>query len=184
MSQEYPERGSAEHLPEQVPPPSPPEQLAPNLPAQVTQTPAMAMPGRAGVPVAAGLQMKPRNPVGAWIGLPLITFGIYHYVWYYKIHKEMAMFDRRRAVPVAGPVLVLLFLWWTIIAPMISYYNTGKRIAAAQRAAGLPASCSGGLGLLLMFVFGVGILYYQSELNRVVESYQSAPEGTQVPLYV
>ncbi len=50
--------------------------------------------------------MKERNPVAVWIGLPLITLGIYFYVWYYKIHKEMAMFDRRRVVPVAGPMLV------------------------------------------------------------------------------
>src|SRR5687767_6342643 len=63
-------------------------------------------------PVADGLAMKRRNPVAVWIGLPLITLGIYHLVWYYKIHKEMAEFDRRRAIPVAGPMLVILFLSW------------------------------------------------------------------------
>jgi len=133
--------------------------------------------------IAAGLAMKRRNPLAAWIGLPLITLGIYHYVWYYKIHKEMAQLDPRRKVPVAGPMLVLLFLSWTLIAPLVSYFNTGKRIAAAQRAAGLEPSCSGGVGLLLMFVLGLGTLYYQVQLNKVVDRYPNTVPGTQVPLY-
>jgi hypothetical protein len=134
--------------------------------------------------VAQGLQMKPRRPIAVWLGLPLITLGIYHLVWYYKIHREMHEFDPRRNVPVVGPMLVLLFLGWTAIAPLISYYCCGKRIANAQRAAGLPVTCSGGIGVLLMFVFGLGTWYYQSELNKVVDSYGSTtPPGTQIPLY-
>jgi hypothetical protein len=136
-------------------------------------------------PAADGLQMKPRNPVTVWILWPLLTLGIYHLVWYYKIHRELAEFDRRRQVPVAGPMLVLLLLFWTLIAPLVSYVNTGHRIRNAQRAAGLTASCSGGIGLLLMIVFGLGILYYQSELNKVSGTYgEGTPPGTTVPLYV
>jgi len=127
--------------------------------------------------------MKRRNPVAAWLGLPLITLGIYHLVWYYKIHKEMGEFDRRRNVPTAGPMLVLLLLSWTVIAPLVSYFNCGNRIRNAQRAAGFNPSCSAPVGLLLMFVFGLGTLYYQAELNKVVDRYQVA-EGTQIPLYV
>jgi hypothetical protein len=131
--------------------------------------------------VATGLAMKRRNPVGVWLGLPLITFGIYSYVWYFKIHREMAEFDRRRAVPVAGPMLVLLFLGWTVVAPLVSLYNTGNRIADAQRAAGLRPTCSAGIGLLLCFVLGLVSLYYQSELNKIVDSY-GAPTGTEIAL--
>jgi Domain of unknown function (DUF4234) len=136
-----------------------------------------------GQPVAVGLAMKQRHPVAAWLLWPFLTLGIYHLVWYFKIHKEMAEFDRRRAVPVAGPMLVLLFLSWTFIAPMVSYYNCGTRIRNAQRAAGLPATCSPAGGMFLMLVFGVGVLYYQVELNKICESY-GTPEGQQVPLYV
>ncbi|MFK4084853.1 DUF4234 domain-containing protein [Kribbella sp. NPDC020789] len=141
------------------------------------------MPGRAGAPVAFGLQMKSRNPVGVWLGLPLITLGIYQLVWYYKIHAEMAQFDRRRVVPVAGPMLVMLLLGWTGVAPLVSLFNTGNRIANTQRSAGIPVTCSPGVGLLLMFVFGLGILYYQSELNKVAASYGATPVGAQVGLY-
>jgi hypothetical protein len=135
-------------------------------------------------PVASGLAMKRRNPLAVWIGLPLITLGIYHLVWYYKIHKEMAEFDRRRSVPVAGPMLVLLFLSWTFIAPIVSYHNTGGRIRNAQRAAGLAATCSPTLAWLLWFVFGLNSLYLQVELNKIVDRYAGAPVGTTVPLFV
>ncbi|GAA1716657.1 hypothetical protein GCM10009745_76480 [Kribbella yunnanensis] len=143
----------------------------------------MVVPGRVGLPVATGLQMKTRNPVGVWIGLPLITLGIYHLVWYYKIHAEMAQLDRRRVVPVAGPMLVLLLLGWTFVAPLVSYFGTGRRIANSQRSAGIPVTCSPGVGLLLMFVFGLGTLYYQSELNKITASYGATPVGAQVNLF-
>jgi hypothetical protein len=136
-------------------------------------------------PVAHGLQMKLRNPLAAWLGLPLITLGIYHYVWYYKIHHEMGEFDRRRSVPAVGPMLVLIFLSWTIIAPLVSYFGCGKRIANAQRAAGLPVTCSPGVGVLLMILLGVGVFYYQAELNKITRSYGSSTSaGHQVPLFV
>ncbi len=140
-------------------------------------------PGELAAPPHApvGLAMKRRNPVAVWLGLPLITLGIYGLVWYYRIHREMAEFDPRRQVPVAGPLLVLLFLGWTVVAPLVSFYNTGQRIADSQRSAGLPVTCSPVVGLLLCFVFGLQTLYYQTELNRVVDAYR-APEGTRIVL--
>jgi len=140
-------------------------------------------PGHMGA-VAQGAQMKRRNPLAVWIGLPLITLGIYHFVWYYKIHAEMQDFDRRRRVPTVGPVLVLILLGWTVIAPLISYYRTGERIVESQRAAGIPTTCVPIIGLLLTFVFGLNTLYYQLELNKVVDAYggTATPPGTVVPL--
>jgi Domain of unknown function (DUF4234) len=137
-----------------------------------------------GVAVAAGLQMKRRNPWVAWLALPLITLGIYHLVWYYKIHKEMAEFDRRRAIPVAGPMLVLVFLSWTVIAPIISYNNAGQWVQNAQRAAGLLPTCSPALSWLLWFAFGANTLYLQIEINKVVDQYPGSLQGAQVPLAV
>lgn len=144
----------------------------------------VAVPGHTQPAVASGLAMKRRHPLAVWIGLPLITLGIYHFVWYYKIHKEMAEYDRRRSVPVAGPMLVLLFLSWTIIAPIVSYHNAGTRIRNAQRSAGLAPSCSPTLAWLLLFAFGLNSLYLQAELNKIVDRYAGAPTGTAVPLYV
>jgi hypothetical protein len=80
-------------------------------------------------------------------------------------------------------MLVLLFLSWTFIAPLISYYKCGNRIANTQRSAGLQPTCSPVVGLLLMlFAFSSGTVYYQYELNRVVDVYKAEP-GSQVPLF-
>ncbi|MDI9914856.1 DUF4234 domain-containing protein [Rhodococcus sp. IEGM 1379] len=137
-----------------------------------------------GQPVASGLAMKRRNPFAVWIGLPLITLGIYVFVWYYKIHKEMAEFDHRRNIPVAGPMLVLLLLSWTVIGPLISFHNAGARVRDAQIAAGLPPTCSPTLSWILVFAFGLNTLYLQIELNKIVDRYPGALPETPVPLYV
>ena len=72
-------------------------------------------------------------------------------------------------------------LSWTVVTPLISFYNTGRRIADAQRSAGIPVTCNPVVGLLLCFVFGLQSLYYQAELNRIVDAY-GAPERSQVAL--
>jgi|SRR5215467_1047645 len=131
---------------------------------------------------AWGQQMKRRGPILVWLVWPLITIGIYHFVWYYKIHREMHDFDTRRDVPTAGPVLVLIFLSWTVVAPLVSYYRTGNRIRDAQQAAGLVPTTVPVLGMLLMLILGLGTLYYQTELNKVVAVYGDVPPGTTVPL--
>ncbi|HEX5496930.1 MAG TPA: DUF4234 domain-containing protein [Mycobacteriales bacterium] len=127
--------------------------------------------------------MKRRHPVAVWIGLPLITLGVYTLVWYYKIQCEMRDFDRRRVISPGTSLMAILFGWIVIVPPFVSYYSTGERIRNAQRAAGLQPTCSPIAGLLLMFVFSLGYLYYQSELNKVVDRYPGAEPGVQVPLF-
>ena len=135
-------------------------------------------------PVAEGRAMKTRHPVLVWLLWPALTFGIYTLVWYYKIHAEMAAFDRRAKVPApVGPMLVLFLLGWTLIAPLVSYYNTGQSIRTAQRAAGLEQTCSPAFAMLLAFVFGLNFLYLQVQLNKVTEFYATT-EGEPIDLYV
>jgi hypothetical protein len=135
-------------------------------------------------PPPVGKQMKQRNVFAVWIGLPLITLGIYHLVWYYMIHEELKEFDPRETqINPVGSLLTIMFGWILCgIPPLVSYYNTGKRIAKAQQAAGLAQTCNPVVGLLLMFVFSLGTLYYQGELNKITEHYGSVPEGSPVQL--
>ena len=135
-------------------------------------------------PPPVGMQMKRRNAFGVWLGLPLITLGIYTLVWYYKIHNEMKNFDPRETkINPAGSLLTLMFGGFLCgIPPLVSLYNTGTRIANAQRAAGLPQTCAPALGLVLTLLFGAGTLYYQSELNTIVAHYGNAPAGGPVQL--
>lgn len=127
--------------------------------------------------------MKRRGPVAVWLGLPLITLGVYHLVWYYKIHNELRQYDERQHnLSPLGSMLVLLLLGWTIVAPLISYYNTGEAIAKAQRAAGVPVTCSPIASMLLYFVFGLNTWYMQKQLNLIVEAYPGVPQGAAVVL--
>ena len=44
----------------------------------------------------------------------------------------------------------------------------GGKIRAAQAAAGQATDCSGGRELLLAFLAGTHVIYYQSKLNQVI----------------
>ncbi|GHD90137.1 DUF4234 domain-containing protein [Streptomyces naganishii] len=154
-------------------------------------TPGAVAPAGGAVAAAAGaavsvrptgLAMKRRGPVAVWLGLPLVTLGIYQLVWYYKIHKELQEFDRRRVLNPTGSLLVMIFLGWTLIAPLISFHNTGKAIADAQRAAGLPVTCSPAASTFLTFVFGLNTWYMQRQLNLVVAAYGDTAPGTEIHL--
>ncbi|GAA1960258.1 DUF4234 domain-containing protein [Catenulispora subtropica] len=127
---------------------------------------------------------KHRNIFLVWFVWPLITLGIYWFVWYYKINREARDFDRRIDVRPGVSLLAVLVGWIIIIPPFVSVYRTGVRIAEMQRAAGLPGSCNGWIGLILMFVAGLQSLYYQHELNQIWNHYGNPPEGSEVPLAV
>jgi hypothetical protein len=125
---------------------------------------------------------KRRNPFAAWIGLPLITFGIYHFVWIYKTNKELGQYDRRIEVNPAMSVLAFLFGWvLLLIPPLVSAWRLGERMRAAQRAAGVPETNNA--IAFVVFLIGGGALFWQFEINRIWDRYPGAVEGQQVPLY-
>ncbi|QFG20642.1 DUF4234 domain-containing protein [Actinomadura sp. WMMB 499] len=134
------------------------------------------------VATGSGANMKRRNPVGAWLGLPIITFGIYGLVWFYKVHNELYRYDRRVGDSALNALLSMLFGFITFgIWPLVMWIKLGGRIRQAQRAAGLPASCSTGVGFLLGII-GFGVLYYQIQLNKVVDRYGGTPPDQHVSL--
>jgi hypothetical protein len=122
-----------------------------------------------------------RNPLVVWILLPLVTLGIYSLVWYYKVNRE----TRDLGVE-ANPGVSLLAITlgaFILVPPFVSMFKTGERIAQAQRSAGVAATCSPAIGLLLwMFLFGSGTLYYQSELNKIWDHHGNPPEGSPIPI--
>ncbi len=113
--------------------------------------------------VPSQMRGKVRSPFGVWV-LTLVTVGIYGIVWHYKVNRELR--DYHPSIQV-NPGLAVLALFFPI-AGWCTVYNTGKCVAQAQQLAGMGnGGCSGALGVLLCFVFGLHPLYYQSELNRV-----------------
>lgn len=129
----------------------------------------------AAIVVIGNQTYKRRNVVAVWLGLPLITLGIYLYVWLYKVNDEARRFLRDDSIKPAMTVLAFIPGFILIIPPFIAIYRTGKRIARMEEAAGLPSRASGGLGILLAFIFSLYPLYYQSHLNGLWDRYRSVP---------
>ena len=127
---------------------------------------------------------KTRNIFLVWLVWPLITLGIYFFVWYYKVNREARDFDPRIEVSPGVSVIAVLFGWIIIVPPFVSIYRTGERIATMQRSAGLEPTCIPLVGLLLTFVLHLESLYYQYELNRIWKHYGNPPEGAPVKLEV
>jgi NADH:ubiquinone oxidoreductase subunit 5 (subunit L)/multisubunit Na+/H+ antiporter MnhA subunit len=125
---------------------------------------------------------KARNIILVWLIWPLITLGIYHLVWYYKVNREARDFDQRIEVNPVLSVLAIALGWLLIVPPFVSVYNNGQRIARMQKSAGMQPTCNPWIGLILLFVAGLFPLYYQQEMNQIWAHYQDPAEGEQVPL--
>lgn len=112
--------------------------LAPDAPVPYQQQ-AGHQPEQAGVaPQPAGYQL-PQAPLirkqGAWglWWLVLITCGIYYYVWYARINRELAVV-LRHDVPADGQ-------WWCQLVPvynLVGLARTAKRVNVAHAAVGSP----------------------------------------------
>jgi Domain of unknown function (DUF4234) len=120
---------------------------------------------------------KIRNIWLVWLVWPLITLGVYHFVWWYKINREARELDPAIEVEPAISVVAITLGALVIIPPFVSIFNTGERISRMQAAAGLEVTCNGILGLVASFFFGLHTLYYQNELNKIWLQLGSAPEG-------
>jgi hypothetical protein len=151
-------------------------------PTQGAQYPAGGQPPS---PAGSGLVGKRRNPFASWLGLPLITLGIYSLVWVYKTNKELSEYDRRIKVNPTLSVLaffpgfILLF-----IPPLVAAWRLSNRVQQAQHAA-VSTECSPILAFILwVFISSTGVLYLQFEINKIWDRYPGAQHGQQVPLFV
>ena len=84
-------------------------------------------------------KVKVRNPWAVAL-LPIITLGIYHLVWWYKINKEMKAFGESRGYDLGrNPMnsLLALFPGGIIVIPaLITYWNGTKRVQGTSALAG------------------------------------------------
>lgn len=128
--------------------------------------------------LTCGVVPKRRRPATVWT-LGVLTLGIYWVVWFLRANRELARFDER--IPGSYKVDTTAFgLGWPVGVPQfIALHRMGRRIEDAQRAAGIPQTCDPATGVLMWICFGVGVLYLQGELNKVVDRY-GAPAGTEV----
>jgi Domain of unknown function (DUF4234) len=79
-----------------------------------------------------------------WLGLDIITLGIYHLFWYYLTNEELKDIgidkdDQNLANSSPGmSVLAITLGAFIIIPPFLSVYNFGNRILRAERLTGVP----------------------------------------------
>jgi hypothetical protein len=138
--------------------------------------------------------VKVRSPVNSAI-LDVVTIGIYGFYWYYQVNKELAALGRARGTEELGTKPMNSF-WalmpgFLVLVPfVISGYNTGERVQAAQRGSGAGESINPIVAIVLMFAFfPIGIFYTQQELNKVWEAEteggsgggESLPSGPEEP---
>lgn len=105
---------------------------------------------------------KQRN-AGLVILYSIITFGIYHAVWYYKINKEISLHDPEQTFS-PGLATFALFI---PIASWVTLYNTANRIKLMQMQDNSRDLISPGASLVWAILFGLG--YYvvvQGALNN------------------
>lgn len=139
------------------------------------QRPAASRPAPSAVQPRVG---KTRNPWGVWL-IALVTLGVYFFVWYYKVNRELRDYDPDIEVEPGIALLAVLLGWIVIfIFSWVSVYRTGDRIQQAQTTSGANERCNGWLGILLYILGGFNMVYYQSQLNKVWDRYGNPEEGT------
>lgn len=103
--------------------------------------------------------------------LPLVTLGIYHLVWWYRVNRELRDYGRAKGYDLGqNPTNSLLALFpgaIIIVPPLISYWRGTKRVQGASRLAG-QESPNGWIALILYFVLAIGFwAYLQNSLNAI-----------------
>jgi hypothetical protein len=123
-------------------------------------------------------EFKKRGPLAVW-GLALVTIGVYFFVWYYKINKEAREYLGDETINPTVALMAVLFGWiLLLIPPLVSVFNTGKRIARMEAHAGVQDPISPGIGLLLFLVARLDMPYQQEHLNRVWNRYLQVQSAT------
>jgi len=132
-------------------------------------------------------EAKIRHPLAVF-GLIFLTLGIYYYVWYYKVNRELRDLGRATGEeerlgrsPLTSLVAITVG-WLIIVPPFVSFYRTFQRVEAAQELSGTRDRVSVWLGFALyivgVFVLPVEVIYAQSELNRVWRADADRVTGT------
>ena len=127
-------------------------------------------------------KVKIRSPWAAAL-LPIITLGIYHLVWWYRINREMSDYGKAKGFDLGqNPTnsVLALFPGGLIIVPaLITYWRGTKRVQGASSIAG-QEPLNGWIAIILYLIISPGLwAYIQVELNKVWEAEADPiPEGS------
>lgn len=134
-----------------------------------------------------------------WVGLGLtiITFGIYYFVWYYLMNDELKDVGIAKDDPnlaqssPTNSVIAVLIGGIVIVPPLLSVYNYGQRIKRAQRLVGIERerTINPVTAFLLLFPGGILVVptfihywYVTKHQNAAVRAAGGLPPWGDVPL--
>jgi len=117
--------------------------------------------------------------------LPIVTLGIYHLVWWYKINKELKAYGEAKGYDLGqNPTnsVLALFPGGLIIFPaLISYWRGTKRVQGASRLGG-QEPVNGWIALILYLLLAPGFwAYLQVSLNHLWEREAEPLPGQPAP---
>lgn len=123
-------------------------------------------------------EVKVRSPWAAAL-LPIVTLGIYHLVWWYRINKELKAYGEAKGYDLGqNPVnsLLALFPGGIILIPMlVSYWRGTQRVQDASKIAGCEP-VSGWISLILYLLIAPAFwAYLQVSLNDIWEQEAESP---------
>lgn len=129
-------------------------------------------------------RVKLRSPWAAAL-LPIITLGVYHVVWWYRVNRELRDFGRAKGYDLGqSPTnsTLAVFPGGLILVPaLITYWRGGERIQGAARLAG-KEPINGLISVVLFFVISPALWWYmQDSLNGIWRSEATALPGEAAP---
>jgi hypothetical protein len=122
---------------------------------------------------------KQRNGL-APLGLSIITIGIYYFVWYFKVNKELAELGKARGTDELGDspgmsVLAVTLGAFIIVPAILSLYGTWKRHDTARKMFGVQEGIDAVPGFLLQwFIWPVGAYFLQTGQNALLAAQSRA----------
>jgi hypothetical protein len=129
-------------------------------------------------------RVKIRSPWAVAL-LPIVTLGIYHLVWWYRINRELRDLGRAKGYDLGqNPTNSLLALFpggLIIVPPLVSYWRGTKRVQGAAKIAG-KEPVNGWIALILYIVLSIGFwAYLQWSLNQVWQAEAEPIAGQPAP---
>ncbi|HEX7279794.1 MAG TPA: DUF4234 domain-containing protein [Solirubrobacterales bacterium] len=129
-------------------------------------------------------EVKVRSPWAVAL-LPIITLGIYHLVWWYKINKELKAYGEAKGYDLGqnptNSVLALVPGFLIIIPPLVSYWRGTQRVQGASKVSGREP-VSGWIALILYLLLSPAMFaYLQVSLNNVWEQEAEPLPGHEAP---
>jgi hypothetical protein len=129
-------------------------------------------------------EVKVRNPWAVAL-LPIITLGIYHLVWWYKINKELKAYGEAKGFDLGqnptNSVLALFPGGIIVIPALVTYWRGTKRVMGAAKVTG-QEPVSGWISIILYLLLAPAFwAYLQVSLNHVWEQEAEPLPGQSAP---